>query len=461
MKKFKIAIAAFPLAIIILLSGVSCKKTFFTGANRNTNAPDSGSITPNVLLPNVESSLAYATGGDLSRYSSLFTQQTLGSGRQAQGYYGYTLTSVDLDQLWGNMYTAVMENNKMMMNIADARKDNGYGGISRVLMAYSLQVVVDSWGSVPYSDAFKGAANLQPSFDTDTKLYDTIQSLLNVAIAKLGSTGSDVDKAGATGDDFIYGGSAAKWIKFAHAIKARLYIHQAKGNAAMATNALAEIAQSFTSNADNAVFTFGSSETAANPWYQFNEQRTGDISYANSTLATNMKANNDPRYTIFTDPTDNDVNGVGMGNYYGNVNSPVEFISYDELLFMKAEATVISGGTIANAQTAYQAGIQANMDKLGVASSDASTYIAANGSLPTTSTAAAIAKISSEEFTALYLNPEAWTLWRRNASPALTPTSGSAVPRRLLYPQTEYSYNGSHIPSGNITLFTPKVFWDK
>jgi hypothetical protein len=99
------------------------------------------------------------------------------------------------------------------------------------------------------------------------------------------------------------------------------------------------------------------------------------------------------------------------------------------------------------------------MSKLGVSATDAATYIAANGILSGT-TAAAIAKVSAEEYIALYLNPEAWVLWRRNNSPALTPITGANVPRRLLYPQTEYSYNGDNVPA-SVTLFSPKIFWDK
>ena len=149
-----------------------------------------------------------------------------------------------------------------------------------------------------------------------------------------------------------------------------------------------------------------------------------------------------------------------MGEYYGSINSPVEFISYDELLYMKAEATLIATpANIAAAETAFQSAITNNMKKLGVDPADAAAYITANGTLAPTA-AAAIAQISADEYTALYLNPEAWALWRRNNSPALTPVSGPAVPRRLLYPQTEYSYNGKNIPA-TTTLFSPKVFWDK
>jgi len=440
-----------------LLTITSYKKSFFSDVNVNTNAPENSSIVPGVLLSTVEGALAYTVGGDLSRFSSILTQQTLGFSRQAQGYNGYTFTSVDFDNVWGNLYTSVMENNKVLMQVSDSKQSNAYSGISRILMAYTLQVAVDTWGALPYSDAFKGGeGKLQSKYDTDRALYDTIIVLLNTAITQLNNTGQDIYTPGA--EDVIYGGNISKWIKFAHAIKARIYIHQSKGNVTMANSALTELAQSFTSNADNAKYVFGNTETSANPWYQFNQQRA-DIAFDASTLGMQLLAEHDPRLLVYIDTAYNDVNAVGMGDYYGNIDSPVEFISYDELLFMKAEATLIATGNVATAQGFYQAGIRANMEKLNIPSAEINSYIAANGTLPGT-VAAAISKVSAEEYKALYLNPEAWVLWRRNNSPALTPTAGTGVPRRLLYPQTEYSYNGANVPA-SATLLAPKVFWDK
>ena len=130
------------------------------------------------------------------------------------------------------------------------------------------------------------------------------------------------------------------------------------------------------------------------------------------------------------------------------------------MLFVKAEATLRATGDYAAAEGFYKAGITANMSKLGVDDAAIATYIAANGTLPTTGIDAAIAKVSLQEYLSLYLNPEAWTLWRRTGEPALTPTSGSNVlPRRYLYPQSEYSLNAANTPQA--TLYAPKIFWDK
>ena len=125
---------------------------------------------------------------------------------------------------------------------------------------------------------------------------------------------------------------------------------------------------------------------------------------------------------------------------------------------MKAEATLRSGGTIVDAQTYYKEAIDSNMTKLGVATAKKNTYLAAHGTLPGTPDAA-IAQVAAEEYVALFLNPEAWTLYRRTGVPNIPAQGGNGVPRRLIYPQSEYSYNGSNTPQS--TLYTPKIFWDK
>lgn len=192
---------------------------------------------------------------------------------------------------------------------------------------------------------------------------------------------------------------------------------------------------------------------------------------------TSIIGNNQPLMVIDGVPVDNSINNFdptnsgfqasgangshygGLNKYFGAVNSPVEFITYDELLFIKAEATVRTSENYAAAQNFYQAAIRANMQKLGIEEDDIDTYIATRGTLPTTSVNDAIAKVAGQEFIALYLNPEAWVVWRRTGSPALSPTGPGDVPRRLLYPQSEYSYNAANTPAS--TLYTPKIFWDK
>ncbi len=448
-KKILLIISAF-----IFIMAASCKKSFFTDVNNNPNVPPS--VAPALILSTTEAALGYTQGGDLSRYTSLFMQQVFGANSQSQLYYQYGVNPGVFDNLWPDIYTSIMENDDTLMHESDRNAYNAYSGISRIIMAYTLQITVDAWGSIPYSQALSGNANLHPAYDNDKALYDTIASLIDVAIAQLSDPNPGILTPGP--EDFIYNGDPSEWIKFGHAIKARLYIHQSKGDAAMAAKALDEINQSFTSNADNAQYVFSTSETAANPWYQFFTQRPGDESFAGSTLSQMLLDLNDPRYPLYNlDSTDANGNNTG---YYDKINSPVEFITYDELLFMKAEATLRTNGNYAEAQGYFQNAIKVNMEKLGIDETAINTYIAANGTLPTTSVDAAINKLAQQEYIALFLNPEVWTLWRRTGSPDLQPVSGSAIPRRLLYPQSEISFNGANVPT-QVTLFSPKIFWDK
>ncbi len=49
-----------------------------------------------------------------------------------------------------------MENIYTLRVSADANGYNAYSGVARIMLAYSMQMVVDMWGSVPYSQAFQG-----------------------------------------------------------------------------------------------------------------------------------------------------------------------------------------------------------------------------------------------------------------------------------------------------------------
>src|ERR1700753_805035 len=177
--KFKI-IASFITAAVVL-SAVSCKKTFWTNDNKNPQAPDS--VTANLILPNVLSSMGYTQGGDISRFTSLFTQQVVGAASQSQAYYNYVINSGVFENLWSDYYTSTLANNDTLMHLADRKGLNMYSGISRIFMAYCLQVGVDMWGDLPYSQAFEGDKNLKPGYDKAQGLCDTVASLVHTGIA--------------------------------------------------------------------------------------------------------------------------------------------------------------------------------------------------------------------------------------------------------------------------------------
>src|SRR4029450_2421171 len=105
---------------------------------------------------------------------------------------------------------------------ADSAKDQVYGGIGRVLEALVIGFGADVWGDIPYSQAVSDT--LTPKLDPQEQGYAGIQAKLDTRLTML----PDTTAAGPGAADLWYGGDAAKWLRLAHTLKARNYLHVAE-----------------------------------------------------------------------------------------------------------------------------------------------------------------------------------------------------------------------------------------
>jgi hypothetical protein len=110
----------------------------------------------------------------------------------------------------------------------------------------------------------------------------------------------------------------------------------------------------------------------------------------------------------------------------------------------------------AAAQPIYQAGITAHMTKLGISPTAINTYLAARGTLRAVD---ALEMIMQEKKIADFLSVENFNDWRRTGFPKLSPVPNaiSAIPRRMIYPQSEINTNPQPQQSA---LLTDRVWWD-
>ena len=126
-------------------------------------------------------------------------------------------------------------------------------------------------------------------------------------------------------------------------------------------------------------------------------------------------------------------------------------MTYAEYQFILAEAAE-RGWIAGSAATFYQAGIRASMQQWGVADADITTYLAQPRIVYAGGTAG-LAQIGVQKWISLFTQGfEAWSEWRRTGYPNLTPalnakTSNGQIPRRVIYPQTEQSFNNAHLQS--------------
>lgn len=451
------------LAFVFVLVLSSCDKWIDTDLNIDPDAP--ADVPMNLMLPAIQQSMGYnMTGNDIVRVSGMWMQQFDGVVRQSLVQARYTLLPADINNMWTSMYTEVFMNSIVLIDKAEnteGKESPHVAGVAKTIMASTLGIATDVFGSMPYSEAFMGNQNvLKPVYDSQEQIYATVNSLLDAAISDLGAATNAVPISG----DVIYGGSASKWLKAAYSIKARHALQlTAKDGASAYTAALALVANGFTSNADDYEVPWNAENK--NPFYQFMDERT-DIRMG-ATMIDLMQLNDDPRipfYCEFATGDDDDDAYRGsvigsldesasyLGSYIAALDAPSIIMSYAELMFIKAEALFMTGG---DAQAAFEAAVAASVLKVtGSANAD---WLDAN----INGVSVTHELIMTQKYIATFGTNQAYSDYRRVGLPVMTPHPDGvlpALPTRFPYAQGEINYNGENVPS---VLISDKLWWDQ
>ncbi|HEY0652176.1 MAG TPA: SusD/RagB family nutrient-binding outer membrane lipoprotein [Chryseosolibacter sp.] len=386
---------------------------------------------------------------------------------------------------WTGIYLSALSNLDILVEQAQQQESPHYAGIAKILQAMNLCLATDVWGDVPFSDAFQGAKDVTPSFDDQSDVYTAINTLLDESIALLQHTNSLFKPAA---DDLVYGGNVSKWIKLAYSLKARFAIHETKKDpTTSAQDALNALALAINANADDFQLVYNS--VNRNPWFNnvASPLTTGNFTVGPSEQLINLM--NGTYYTAVDPRLSKLVDNQGAAMYSGNVNgqggggnsrlsantwyagqlSPMLMVTFAEMKFIEAEAHFIVGNKL-GAYNAYLAGINAHMQKLGVAASAITTY--------TTSPSVAVGSgnitlelIMKEKYIATFLNPEAWVDVRRHAyneniyrgmsKPVnYNEALGGEFIRRCLYPNEEITRNAAEV-TPHVKLMQEKMWWEQ
>ncbi|PWU03811.1 MAG: SusD/RagB family nutrient-binding outer membrane lipoprotein [Bacteroidetes bacterium] len=471
MKKILIRTSIMILGVSVL---AGCKK--YLDINQNPNAAEEPPI--NGLLANT----TYKTADNIfnaSNITSYYVQYLAGPNpSEAKDIYD----QIDASGTWGGFYDIMTDLYDMKRFGAD-KGQNAYIGVSDILMSLHLSTLTNLWGDVPYSEAFLGVNKLTPKFDNQQDLYDSCLNLLNAGIAALSMPDAEGELDASS--DFIHGGDASAWIKTAHALKARLLNQISKTGAYNPDAVLAELAEAYGSNSDDAQVTAYVEDVNSNPW--------GSVAIANAGLnldgwlsshfidATNSTTFGvfDPRLPLITQVTQfgdyrgtpNGKGRIGTGTeheecyldvdkWYSTQTAPLQLITYAEGKFVESEAKWRKGD-LPGAYTAYIDGIKAHMAKMGVADTAVTRYTTE----PTVAVGSAnltLQLILKEKYIACFLSPVTWDDARRtdyNYKDFNLPVNAllSSFIRRINYPSNELSRNGANAP--NVAL-SDHLWWD-
>jgi hypothetical protein len=486
------------ISLLFLLSLVlaSCKKYF----DVNTTPNNPVAVPPTVILPTTTIGLAFANANDLGRATSALVQHIAGVANQTAAYDVYNLDGAFDNQWNGEIYGNTLNDLQILIDQYSATSP-AYSGIAKLEMAYVFSLATDIWGEVPYSQAAQGLKYPNPRFDKQEDIYQGnatlgITSLFDLVKSGLADLARTPNLLTPGTDDIVYKGDLTKWARMGNTLLLKFAIQISNKNPALATSTITSVLTGnnyINSNALDFEVPFSGTVGNQNPIYNFNNvNRTGDQMLSARLLALERSLNDTIRLSkFFTKPLlpggatgtptfvafDNGANtpvptlqiAVGATTYflrskYGTYlngtteplttttpggQTPIRILTNAQVQFILAESALILG-TAGVANTYYQAGITASMQKVGMTAAEIANYFATNPTVVNLSgtTEQQRQQIITQKYIAWIGNGiEAFDDYRRTGYPVLALVNNAAgdnpnvIPTRLPYTPAELASN--------------------
>ncbi|WBV61794.1 SusD/RagB family nutrient-binding outer membrane lipoprotein [Chryseobacterium camelliae] len=509
MKKYiYVAVAAFSLA--------SCE----LDDNTAVNNPSVEAVSPDRYLSAAETSNYGVEVSDIFELSNIWMNNWAGnvyyfaSPMSAEYQMQVTSAFAPANNFWNNSYLA-MSRYANIYNSPKAGEYSHHAAIAKILMANSMQYIVDFYGDAPFSEAFQREANLTPKYDKGEDIYRSLVLMLNDAIASIDNT-TPVVAVG--NEDVILQGDMAAWKKVANTIKLRLLLRQSKVTNSSIKSFVDSQLQSLQGQQ------FVTTNISINPGYgnaNADQQNPlinnyGYVNFDASAINTNgwryiMISNHfatllngsnaktsgtvDTRRGLMYLAAGGTIRGINqgegqipgatessfsrMGWKFLNHQSPTTNSDIDgyvmtaaESYLLQAEAAVLYPAIFSGAQVNYANAVNASFALLGGTAAQAATYLNSLSTKPYgwNGSDGQIAAIQYQRMVALhYFKPqETYINYLKTGYPetplALTATQPNK-PWRLIYPGREYNTNSANVPVVNQAdvfvknQFTP--FWNR
>lgn len=424
--------------------------------------------------------------------------------------------------------TLFTESIKYLIEVINKTQENpdesNLYNMARIWKAYCFQVLVDTYGDVPYTEAGMGYinGNFLPHYDPSEVIYESIIQEYAEATDAL-----DGDKNSIGTGDLFYGGDIAKWKRLGNSLLLRAGMRYTKIDENRARSLVAQATDParggvMLSNDDNALIQFNDTYTNATSNALLGGERANY--YIGEAFVDFLKAHHDPRLRYiavkYANPSNplatagnantnpDDQQGMPYGYDESSIEDAPEFpgkigsafrysqfnratvmridapeylVSYSQTQLLLAEARYRGFITNGSAVAYYESAIVAHMEQ-------SSLY----GSLPNISAsekaayldepevafdeAHALQQINEQYWVSSFRNwSEGWANFRRSGYPQLSPinfpsqdpsvASGGGFIRRLVYPLREASVNSANVSEAASRMggdnLGVSVFWDR
>lgn len=227
------------LALAVILAS-SCTLDL----RQDPNAVQIEQALPSLLLNTIQRQLPAAFNA-ANTPSAQMTRQLNGAGQ----LYLNATTPETFNGVWSTSYAGILADIDALIKIADANGFARHAGMARVIQAYTLVMLVDLFGNVPFSEAFQGSANFNPKADEADEIYALALQTLDKAKLDLLTNPTTAVPAGYLNpvappiSDLYYGGAGAtpnagsfgKWVRLANTIKLKIFLNLRLTDLAAAT----------------------------------------------------------------------------------------------------------------------------------------------------------------------------------------------------------------------------------
>lgn len=444
-----------------MMVSVSCKKKL-DNAYANPNFPIKVSV--DTILPTMIANMHRGLAADtrfISRYVQYMCNSAVGNNWDRHGYDAGTDNG---GEWWRIHYWNYGYNLIDMINQSREEEKWDFVGVGYAMWAHSWLALTDCSGEVILNDAFK-RDNLTFKYDTQDLVYDYVNKLCDTALMFLARTDGKVGQGKLNiADNYFYGGDRAKWIKFVHGVRARMFNHLSNKSTYSADSVIKYTNLAMQSADDDAIIRFvaGASETSGNVYSilrQFgnvttNRQTTYICDLMNGANAsftgvadprriTMLRPNNVGAY-VGVVPTSGMASvtntsltpnvwgswqttfpSVDTARYLYRHLSPWPVMTYAEMQFIKAEAAFRKGDK-AMALAAYTEGIRGSFDMLinnynafnganAITTATRDAFIANPAVVPANANNLTLSQIMLQKYIALMVwgSLETWTDIRR------------------------------------------------
>lgn len=506
----------------IMLLASSCSD--YLDVNKSPNNPDVNLIPPSKRLSAAQTQTFRAISGDNQNFETSIRSQSMNQlgnllmnswagnvNNTTNPYsdeYRSIVTSSFYSSIWDWTFVNVA-NFDLIANFNSEDFDN-HKAIAKILKSFYVQYLVDLYGDIPYTEAFKGQAELTPAYDDDKQVYRDLVTNLDEAIALIEN--ADANDAVVGGEDVMMSGNMNRWVRMANTIKLRLLIRQS-GLADADTQTYIQEQLTSLQGAEYVIADVtinpGYSKSTNNnqsPFYGLygydvagNAKTLRNLVTASRHAADQLNNTNDPRKNRLwrTAPL---LTGLVVGIEQGedsdaapdnpsllgpaliplptgvapNVDSsvgsalPGYVMTLSEVKFLLSEAALKYPAQFAgaDARALWEQGVTASFTRLGAG--DPTAYLLNINSFPGKGWDASANKVEAimyQKWVALMsVNAhESWIDYTRTGFP-VTPlaitNNGAGRPLRLMYPTSEYVANSVNVPQQSSTeVFVSGPFW--